>query len=69
MKKPRCKLPDIPQASHLIGLTISTLKEAGNAEKVKEFVNEIKDRDLNFDIDEVLKIAGRYVDFHDEEEF
>ncbi len=64
MKKPQCKLPDIPQASHLIGLTISALKESGKMDQVKEFVNEIKDKDLNFNTDEVVKIASKYVEFY-----
>ncbi len=67
MKKPRCKLPDIPQASHLIGLAISTLKESGKMDQVKEFINEIKDKDLNFNTDEVIKIAGKYVEFYRED--
>lgn len=60
-------MPDIPQASHLIGLAISTLKESGKMDQVKEFINEIKDKDLNFNTDEVIKIAGKYVEFYRED--
>jgi len=67
MKKPKCKLPDIIQSSHLIGLTIAKLKEAGYMDQVHTFINEVKNKNSNFSYDEILVIAQKFVDFYTEE--
>jgi len=67
MTKPKCKMPDVPVASHLIGLTISSLKKAGKDEEMRKFIDEVIGKNSNFSQEEVLDIAGKYVEFYNKE--
>lgn len=62
-EKPGCRLPDIPTASHLIGKTVTALREAGRNKEMRDFINEIRKKDLSLDYYSVFTIASSYVHF------
>ncbi len=64
-QKPGCRLPDILTASHLIGNTVTALRDAGRDDSMKEFINEIRRKDNSLDYFSVMTIASRYVSFHE----
>ncbi len=63
MKKPACKLPEMAVSSHLIGLTISSLKNAGQTHEMNEFVSTILVNQMDLEYDDILQIAKKYVSF------
>ncbi len=64
MKKPRCKLPEILQSSHLIGLVITRLKEEDLIGQIHDFVTEVRARNSNFTCEDIVHIAEKYVEFY-----
>jgi len=65
MDKPNCKLPNNVIASHLIGLTLNALKEAGQDENKDAFISEIRDCNEIMDYSTILEKASKYVNFYD----
>ena len=61
-------MPDIPQTSLIMGITIASLKEAGLLDQVHSFIGEIKKRGSHLDPEKVIMIAEKYVDFYREGE-
>ena len=65
MKKPKCKLPDICTASHLIGKTVLALRYSGMENEMREFINMIKKKDINIDFATIYELASNYVEFYE----
>jgi len=65
LDKPGCLLPDILTASHLIGKTVTALREAGCDKEMRDFINEIRRKDISLDYYSVLTIASYYVNFNE----
>ncbi len=63
--KPKCKLPEFCASSHLIGMTVVTLRKAGLEEEKTEFVSILKDNTANIDYFTAFQIASNYVEFYD----
>lgn len=63
--KPNCKLPEVMTVSHLIGRTVTALREAGSEREMREFLNEIRKKELSLDYYSVITIASRFVSFHE----
>ena len=67
MKKPRCRIPDIVHPSHLIGLTVSRLKDENMMDEIYSFMDEVKSLDFNFTLEDIIAIAEKYMDFYRED--
>jgi len=64
-EKPYCALPDVLTVSHLIGKTVTALRDAGKDREMREFINEIRRKDLSIDYYSVMNIASHYVSFNE----
>lgn len=65
INKPDCKLPEILTVSHLIGKTVTSLREAGREKEMREFINEIRKKDFPMDYYSVFTLASRFVSFRE----
>jgi hypothetical protein len=65
VSKPTCRLPDVLTVSHLIGKTVTALRDAGREQEMRDFINDIRRKDLQMDYFSVMSIASRYVTFHE----
>lgn len=65
VSKPNCRLPDVLTVSHLIGKTVTALREAGKDRDMRDFINDIRRKDLQMDYYSVMAIASRYVTFNE----
>ena len=61
--RPKCKLPDTCTISHLIGKTVTVLREADMHDEMQSFIDYIKQENGALDYSAVLKRAEKYVDF------
>jgi hypothetical protein len=64
MEKPTCKLPTPDTVSFLIGNTVETLRNAGMKEEMRNFINQIRRKDIDLDYYSVFDIAKDYVTFY-----
>ncbi|GEM_PF-3504299 len=64
MEKPTCKLPTPDSVSFLIGDTVKTLRNAGMQKEMRNFINQIRRKDIDLDYYSVFDIAKDYVTFY-----
>jgi len=64
MDKPTCKLPTPDTVSFLIGNTVETLRNAGMQKEMRNFINQIRRKDIDLDYYSVFDIAKDYVTFY-----